>query len=189
MIEFTFDYNIGLNLEVNCPDSCRYNPYVGIAEINTDDPSGEDFGPETVTLIPKLDDETRSFVEAVYGSVPNLVVADNIIEHTAYSKAVCSDTIAKRDESSKFPKSIGLSIFPNPTNSAVDIEIFFPEPREAELFAVDVLGRKVWQQPQKEYPQGTKYIRWEINNLPSGVYYIIIHSGEQKTEGKIYLIK
>jgi hypothetical protein len=88
------------------------------------------------------------------------------------------------------PKSFKLyQNYPNPFNSSTIIEFDITKNDYYEMEIYNVLGQKI-ETVIKEYKTAGKYrLSLELNNLPSGVYFYEIQSGDFRDIKKMVLIK
>ena len=74
-----------------------------------------------------------------------------------------------------------ISVYPNPVVSGY---LYFNLPIGSEIEIYNVLGQKVWEDRTEK-----RIYRWDIKELPSGIYYYLIRSSGEITKGKICIIK
>ncbi|GEM_PF-5559191 len=88
------------------------------------------------------------------------------------------------------PQSIQLEPnYPNPFNPSTTISYTLPKPMEATLSVYTVDGRKIATLVNEHQPAGNHEIRFEPDNLGSGLYLYILKTETQKQVGKMTLIK
>lgn len=76
------------------------------------------------------------------------------------------------------------AIFPNPTASDVQIGFNAPEVGTVSIQVVDVMG-KVWKNQQLKAMEGYNNLPMDLSELPSGVYFIIFESPEDRKVVKV----
>ncbi|MFQ6617437.1 MAG: T9SS type A sorting domain-containing protein [Fidelibacterota bacterium] len=79
--------------------------------------------------------------------------------------------------------------FPNPFNSKTTIEFSIPAKNPVNLAIYDVLGHKIETLINYEMDAGTYSIVWQSDNIPSGIYFITLASGDFKQMKKALLLK
>jgi len=83
-----------------------------------------------------------------------------------------------------------ISVYPNPFNSQTTIEFSLPKASAISIDVYDIIGRKVENLiSAKLYNAGIHRIQWDAKQLASGVYNIILRSGNETRFQKISLIK
>lgn len=89
------------------------------------------------------------------------------------------------------PKSFKIyQNYPNPFNSETNIKFDLPEPADVTIEIFDVVGRKVNTLIQdKKFAPGAIIVKFNADNLPSGVYIYRIKAGKFEGAGKMVLIK
>jgi subtilisin-like proprotein convertase family protein len=79
--------------------------------------------------------------------------------------------------------------YPNPFNPATTIKWQIPEAGLVTLKVYDVLGNEITTLVNEEKPAGISELRWNAENLPSGVYFYQLKAGEFIQTKKMLLIK
>lgn len=70
----------------------------------------------------------------------------------------------------------GLLVFPNPTNGELVVRFDIENPTMARMALYDALGRKVWATEQT-WPSGEHRWPLSLDGLPTGVYQLVLFSG------------
>ncbi|MEM6343989.1 MAG: M43 family zinc metalloprotease [Bacteroidota bacterium] len=100
-----------------------------------------------------------------------------ILMHHSNGYTIASDTIAIRYDLSKL-----VNVYPNPLQSrlTIDPEFEWSESLTLQLFDSRhmVFLRRDWTQPGEE-------LSVELPNIPPGIYFFQVHSGELKIQGKL----
>ncbi len=105
-------------------------------------------------------------------------------------KITQSGTVANRFEL--------LPNYPNPFNPETTIKFSIPSridsPQKTQVLIYDALGKLVGKLFEGNLPGGVYELRWNGknrsgNNLPSGIYFILFHSGEYHQVRKIMLVR
>jgi hypothetical protein len=79
--------------------------------------------------------------------------------------------------------------YPNPFNPATKIMLELPLKAQTRVIVFDLLGREVMTLMNEELSAGTHEIIFEANNLPSGIYFYKVHSGDFVQVRKMILMK
>ncbi len=85
--------------------------------------------------------------------------------------------------------SFNFNIYPNPFNPTTRIEYSIPSSSRTSVIIYDVLGREVTTLVDSFKIAGNYSIDWMANNVPSGVYFCTMASGNFLETKKIVLIK
>lgn len=79
--------------------------------------------------------------------------------------------------------------YPNPFNPATKIKFTLPQMSQTKIIIYDVLGREMQTLINKELEAGSHEINFDANNLPSGIYFYKIQSGNFVQTKKMILTK
>ncbi|MGD0339887.1 MAG: alpha/beta fold hydrolase [Bacteroidota bacterium] len=79
--------------------------------------------------------------------------------------------------------------YPNPFNSATNISFTFPAPSEVTLEVFDILGRRVGIIYHGLLNAGSHTIRFDGNDLPSGIYFYRMTRGKVIETRKMVLLR
>ena len=83
-------------------------------------------------------------------------------------------------------KSIGLSIYPNPTNSSSTIDFYIPENKTAKISLVDMMGRVFEETSKTADNQGrVSHLINQNQNLAAGVYIVNIDFENNRISKKL----
>jgi hypothetical protein len=87
-----------------------------------------------------------------------------------------------------------ICCFPNPFNSSTTIILHVTTSSDVRLSVIDILGREVWISPLRQLEAGTHRVVWGgISNdnvqLPSGIYYCVLRTGNVVVMQSAILIK
>lgn len=120
---------------------------------------------------------------------PNAYIGGSYTNEIDYLKNWITDRLAWMDEqaglaigSERVPESYRLySVYPNPFNSSTTISFDIPAGTEnnVTLDIFNINGKKVKTLINKNFSVGTHTIKWEPQNVSSGLYFI-----QLKTKGK-----
>lgn len=87
------------------------------------------------------------------------------------------------------PKYILYPPIPNPFNAVAAISFDLPVKSEIALTAYDISGRQAAEIASGEYPAGQHTAVFDGINLPSGVYFLRLQTGEEVRVQKVVLLK
>jgi len=79
--------------------------------------------------------------------------------------------------------------YPNPFNSATNVKFQVPSLNFIKLVVFDLLGREVKTLVNEELQPGNYEVRFDAGDLPSGVYFYKLHSGDFTEFKKMILTK
>lgn len=126
----------------------------------------------------------------------NLYLADSTGNSKGPGATLVTDI---REDKSGIVTSYRLeaSNYPNPFNPSTIIRFTIPSPlafRNVSLIIYDVLGREVRSLYNGELTAGTYLVQWDGRNqqggeLSSGTYIYMLRAGDEKTSGKLMLVK
>ena len=82
------------------------------------------------------------------------------------------------------------SVYPNPFNSATNIEVFTnSNRRSASLCIVDITGKRVETIFNEKMEAGRHLFSWNSNQNPSGIYFSVLKTNNSVKTKKLMLIK
>ncbi len=160
-------------------DDAEAGDYVALATIVID--ANEPFGTDWI-LTTKDDDMEDETFTVTFGALP-----------AGFSRGTPAsvDVIISEDENvtsiespeGELPKAFALSQnYPNPFNPSTAIEYELPTPQHVRLEVFDATGRSVGVLVDGIRPAGTHSVRFDADNLPSGLYvYRLQANGETRT--------
>jgi hypothetical protein len=79
--------------------------------------------------------------------------------------------------------------YPNPFNPSTIISYSLPTRQFVTLKVYDVLGKEISTLVNEEKPAGGYTVQFNATNLPSGVYFYRINSGNYSETKKLLLLK
>ncbi len=79
--------------------------------------------------------------------------------------------------------------YPNPFNSVTVIEYGLPAESRVCVDIYDILGRKVADLFQGRQPAGIHRLKWEADDMPSGVYLAVVKNDRQQRAIRMSLLK
>lgn len=107
----------------------------------------------------------------------NLTISNEEIRHLSVRIADVNDKIQIK------------SNYPNPFNNSTTITFYLPETQFVELKLFDALGREVKTLLSETRTKGTQSVLFNGDELSSGIYFLILKSGDFKASRKILLMK
>jgi hypothetical protein len=94
------------------------------------------------------------------------------------------------DPSSATPKGFALlQNYPNPFNPATEISYMLEKSSNVTLTVYDILGRDVAVLVNGRIEQGEHTLRWDAQNVPSGVYFYRLSAGGFVQTKRMILLK
>ncbi|MCH8013108.1 MAG: T9SS type A sorting domain-containing protein [Candidatus Marinimicrobia bacterium] len=79
--------------------------------------------------------------------------------------------------------------YPNPFNPTTNIEFSLPKSGLVYLNVHDILGRKVETILNQHMDAGTHKLQWDASNVPTGIYFMKMVSGDFNQTRKMVLLK
>ncbi|MDP4197002.1 MAG: YCF48-related protein [Bacteroidota bacterium] len=99
-------------------------------------------------------------------------------------------TLIDKNKNENIPKNYYLSQnYPNPFNPSTTIQYTLAKPGYVSLEVYDVLGRLINIIFNKYQTEGDYKINWSAKDLPSGIYFYKLRSGEYIETKKMLLIR
>ena len=110
--------------------------------------------------------------------------------NTDYATIKYSQVIGIQPISTEIPNKFSLSQnYPNPFNPTTKIKFSIPKESFAKIIVFDVLGREISTIVNEELKPGTYEVDFDGTNLPSGVYYYKLMTGDYSETKKMILLK
>ncbi|MCX6640299.1 MAG: FG-GAP-like repeat-containing protein [bacterium] len=82
-----------------------------------------------------------------------------------------------------------LSISPNPTNPNMNLNYSLPEAELVRLTIFNIKGEQISELANGYQEAGNYHLTWEARSVPSGVYFVELRHGSQRSTCKIILTK
>ena len=79
--------------------------------------------------------------------------------------------------------------YPNPFNPSTNIEFFLPQSNEADLRIVNILGEEIKTLYKGLLSPGNYKFKFDAGNYSSGIYFVILNTGNSHLVKKIILLK
>ena len=126
-----------------------------------------------------------------YGKIR--VIQDNstYTDYSAESRAftitrVVADVVSEDTQIKEF---FVYPAYPNPFNSSTTISFNLPEKDYVVLNIFNISGQKIKTLVDREMPAGLHWIRWDADEVTSGVYFYVIQTRQAIQTRKVILIK
>jgi hypothetical protein len=88
------------------------------------------------------------------------------------------------------PKEFALHpAYPNPFNPSVTLRFNIEAHGYTSLYIYDITGRLVEILVDRKLESGKHEVIWDAGNLPSGIYFVQLKSGEKTITQKLTLLK
>ena len=81
------------------------------------------------------------------------------------------------------------SVYPNPFNSITKIDFELPENEKLILSIFDIKGNKITELINGKISKGKHSIKWNANNIPTGLYFLKIETEKFSQTHKLTLLK
>ena len=92
--------------------------------------------------------------------------------------------------SSEVPKDFRLrQNYPNPFNPSTTIEFDVPVTSKINVTVYNMMGQSIETLENKVHGPGTYSLRWNVGNLPSGIYFLRFSSDKYIETIKMNLVK
>ncbi|MBC7187127.1 MAG: T9SS type A sorting domain-containing protein, partial [Calditrichaeota bacterium] len=94
-----------------------------------------------------------------------------------------------RPDDRHIPRSLCLSIYPNPAHDAATLLLDLPHTGEIAVTVYDLLGRQVFEALPGHLPPGQHSLRLPLGHLPSGLYFCRVCTAKYRTVTKLLLAR
>ncbi|MDR0872057.1 MAG: T9SS type A sorting domain-containing protein [Prevotellaceae bacterium] len=116
---------------------------------------------------------THVFYVTVTDTITNCTTRRYLSTKTANSSKQAKSAISSNRISTEIAQQQDMSIYPNPTNSILNVELSSSNP--ADIFIVDITGKTL-----KQIKTNSKLTQINISDLNDGIYIVsVIQNGEQ----------
>ena len=133
--------------------------------------------------------------KGTYGSFSTVIFSDINMGWIAGGCAILKTTnggvsFIEEQEIDEIPNTILVfQNYPNPFNPKTKIKYQIPELSFVRLKVYDVLGSEIETLVNEEKPAGNYEVKFDATNLPSGIYFYRLHTGDYISTKKMVLIK
>ena len=106
-----------------------------------------------------------------------------------YEAPMVFDRIESNDNNSEIAKAFSFSVFPNPTVDPIFINISLIETENISLELYNIEGKLLQTFYKQENISGNITIRENLNDFPSGVYFLKLYLGDTNDNNKQVITK
>jgi hypothetical protein len=107
-----------------------------------------------------------------------------------YGQVLSEFSLASDDAPAVVPQNFGIqSVYPNPFNPETSIEFTLAQNTAVELSIYNVLGQKTATLLSKPLTAGVHEIKWNAQNVPSGIYFAKLETAEKTSVKKMVVMK
>ncbi len=116
---------------------------------------------------------------------------DRLLNMNVNKNAVANNFVRMNQSQAKeiLPEGNSLSNYPNPFNPTTKISFSIPQKSQIKLKVFDVLGREIQILANRVYEVGQYEVEFNANNLPSGIYFYNLTTGNYSLTKKMLLLK
>ena len=82
-----------------------------------------------------------------------------------------------------------IGAYPNPFNPSTDLVFDLPENSRVNIRIFDILGRQAAVLTDGFLPSGRHTVKWNAENVSSGVYFMRLDAGKHHAVSKLLLVK
>ena len=94
-----------------------------------------------------------------------------------------------KEEKLIIPTNLKVEAYPNPFNSTVTLKLSLPRSGFTEVSLYNILGQKIKTILEEYKPSGSYSIKYNADNLSSGVYLLMLRQNQFISQQKIILLK
>jgi hypothetical protein len=117
-------------------------------------------------------------------------LANPALFDTSDTRFEITDGSSASDDVPGLPREYSLSApYPNPFNSATNIEFALPRDGQVSLVIFDILGREVERLVDEPRRAGLHRVSWRADRAASGVYFVRLGSGDFQAVHRMHLLK
>ena len=100
-----------------------------------------------------------------------------------------TDFTTSIDDETQLPSDFGLTGYPNPFNAAANIAFKLDHATTAKIDIYDCLGRYQQTLINQDLQAGNYIVKFDAADLPSGMYFAKLTTGDRSAVVKLNLIK
>lgn len=142
---------------------------------------------DTTSLVRRLEDYLEKKV--LDGTIPQSRIDESYARIINLKNRYFNPSGVEGMTASLMPEKFELKGYPNPFNNAIKFQVKIPVSSSAAVKIYDMLGREVASLMDEYRSRGVYYLSWDAPDLPSGVYFAVLHSGSFTETSKIMLLK
>jgi len=127
-----------------------------------------------------------------WGSVTFNVNGDSLFENplmVAEYQSPCGGNVSIASETTNPTRFRLFPVYPNPFNPQTTISYFLPTDGWVGMAVYDLSGKRVATLLDESVEAGLHSIIWKANKLPSGLYFIVVHTAMGTQVRKAMIIK
>ncbi|HQV01734.1 MAG TPA: T9SS type A sorting domain-containing protein, partial [Bacteroidia bacterium] len=134
--------------------------------------------------------ETINYNGASSGSTYTLQVYgyNGVFNAACYRLRVNTSATNFRITESAISNKANFSMYPNPANALVTINLFSDESQDATINLIDITGRVVYTQTIS-IAEGDQKMELDINQITKGIYFLQLNANGDKTVQKLVIEK
>jgi hypothetical protein len=171
--------------DVTDPSAPFFVEYVNTRDFSGDLATGTagNSGPEGITVIPRIDSPVGQTLVVVSYEVSGSIGVFLLEEETV---AITDPAV---DEAPTSRGSRALKVYPNPFNPITNVSFSLERDTHVALDVVDARGRRVATLVDGMTTAGDHTITWSATDVPSGVYFARLVTGERVHVQRVTLLK
>jgi subtilisin family serine protease len=132
--------------------------------------------------------KVKTYLEGLEVNKEAIVSLGHLYDYSSFSTE--KENVAIEVKTETAPSSYSLSNYPNPFNPSTTINFSLPKESKVSLKIYDVLGKLIETVIENEVKSPGNYqVTFNSNNLPSGVYFYTLTSGDFMQTRKMILTK
>ncbi|MBL1213470.1 MAG: T9SS type A sorting domain-containing protein [Ignavibacteriae bacterium] len=130
-------------------------------------------------------------IDLVKQKITDGEISINSIDESYQRIAALKSTLTgiKENNDELIPNTFSMQAYPNPFNISTNIVINLNEANPVEVKIFDVTGRLIYKKKYATMKSGRNVVRFNADNLSSGMYIVRIDIPGKFTTGKIILLK
>ncbi|MCO6489047.1 MAG: S8 family serine peptidase [Phaeodactylibacter sp.] len=126
-----------------------------------------DFGDGTTSTMPN---PVHAYTDTgQYQVILTVVGPDGCASSASGTVVVLEGTLGTGDRTGR---KYEMAVFPNPAREAIFLSVNLIQPRDAEVFLADMLGRPVWRRQLELSPN--EAVEIPVSGLPAGLYSLVV---------------
>ncbi len=133
----------------------------------------------------------QQIMDALRNTASNAATPDNNLGYGIINVHAAATTVTGiAGDDGNLPTQIELyPAFPNPFNPSTTIRYFVPSQTDVTVSVFNLLGQKVVDLFRGQRNRGAYRLTWNAQNVPSGVYFIVLQAAQSRKVQKAILLK
>ena len=104
--------------------------------------------------------------------------------------ATAEEASALASSADELPREYGLGVaYPNPFRNSTTMRLALPEEARVTARVYDLLGRQVAVMVDRTLSAGAHDLRWDVRNVASGAYVIVLQAGDFVVRQQVTVVK